>query len=151
MSQRLKRLLLWATLLVATLWPLVQLGLVARYDLNPWKLAGWGMYAAPRLRASLDVRGRGRGTSAAEPVGPVSRRVIVEADRFLQRWRWLRRLAPPDRLGRLVLEEFPDYAAVEIVVSQRTIDPRSGMVVATPYRFTYGRQPAAGGSGSLSR
>lgn len=42
-------------------WPAVHLSLVAAADLNPWKLAGWGMYSVPaRLGAvHVDVRVNG--------------------------------------------------------------------------------------------
>ena len=139
MSAAPKRRVLLAGLVVFTLWPCVQLELVRRYDVSPWKLAGWGMYAAPRLGAVIDVLGRRTGEVTWTPVPGVSRPVIIEADRFLRRWHWLRRLGPPTTLGRLLLAEFPHYAAIEIRVRQRVIDRETGMVVEAPYRFTYER------------
>ena len=42
-----KRKLLAALLLALALWPFAQRALVARFDVNPWKLAGFAMYATP--------------------------------------------------------------------------------------------------------
>ena len=52
---RLKRSLVHVFLLVLAVWPAVHIGLVLRYDVNPWKLAGWGMYSAPQLPAYVRV------------------------------------------------------------------------------------------------
>ena len=47
MSTERKTRLFGIALLVLGLWPAVQIGLVARYDVSPWQLAAWGMYASP--------------------------------------------------------------------------------------------------------
>ena len=44
-----KRRLVIAFLIGFALWPAVHRGLVAAYDVNPWKLAGWAMYARPHF------------------------------------------------------------------------------------------------------
>ena len=38
------------TLVLTTAWPLAQIALVYTHDISPWKLAGWGMYAALACR-----------------------------------------------------------------------------------------------------
>jgi hypothetical protein len=135
-----------------TVWPLVQIGLCFRYDLSPWKLAGWGMYAQPRLGASLDVVGRESPDGAAVALPSVAYDVMAEADRFLQDWRWLRRLVRPDRFAERVFAAFPQYQALEIVVKNHVLDRHTGFIVAEPVRFPYVRQPAvASGTGGSSR
>ena len=52
---RWKRVLLQAGLVAFALWPAVHIGLVKGYDLNPWKLAGWGMYSAPQIPCHVRV------------------------------------------------------------------------------------------------
>ena len=42
-----KRVWVQRALLALTFWPVVQIGLVFTLDVSPWKLGGWGMYAAP--------------------------------------------------------------------------------------------------------
>jgi hypothetical protein len=54
---RIKRHAVLALLIEATLWPAVQISLVRRYGVNPWKLAGWGMYAAPQLPGEVRTLG----------------------------------------------------------------------------------------------
>jgi hypothetical protein len=135
-----------------TVWPLVQIGLCFRYDVSPWKLAGWGMYAQPRLGASLDVVARETPDGAGEPLPPVAYDVMVEADRFLQDWRWLRRLTRPDRFAQVVFDALPKYQALEIVVNNQVLDRGTGLIVTEPVRFAYVRQPAvASGTGGSSR
>jgi hypothetical protein len=135
-----------------TLWPLVQIGLCFRYDVSPWKLAGWGMYAQPRLGASLNVEARTSPDGVAEPLPPVAYDVMVEADRFLQDWRWLRRLVRPDRFAERVFAAFPQYQVLEVVVNNHVLDRDTGFIVTEPVRFPYVRQPAvASGTGGSSR
>jgi len=46
-----KRRLALALLAFVAAWPLVHRALVARFELDPWKHAGFAMYAAPSRRA----------------------------------------------------------------------------------------------------
>jgi hypothetical protein len=152
MGTRMRHWVLGLLMATLTVWPLVQIGLTFRYDLSPWKLAGWGMYAQPRLGASLDVFAREHVDGVAEPLPPVEHGVLVEADRFLQDWRWLRRLVRPDGFARAVFDAFPNYQALQIVVHQQVLDRETGIIVTEPVRFDYVRQPAvASGTGGSSR
>jgi len=152
MATRIRHAALGAVMAALTVWPLVQIGLCFRYDLSPWKLAGWGMYAQPRLGASIDVLARESAGGTAEPLPPVAYHVVAEADRFLQDWRWLRRLVRPDVFARAVFAAFPRYQVLEIVVHQQVLDHDTGIIVTEPNRFTYARQPAvASGTGGSSR
>ena len=40
---RLKQAVVHAALVALTVWPALHIGMVKLYDVNPWKLAGWGM------------------------------------------------------------------------------------------------------------
>mgnify|MGYP001616078877 CR=1 FL=1 len=67
MSAHAKTTVVAGALAALTLWPLVHLWLVARYDVSPWKLAGWGMYSAPRSRSlGMEVFGRPAGDGPLE-------------------------------------------------------------------------------------
>jgi hypothetical protein len=152
MAVRVRHGLVAVLMACLTVWPLVQIGLCFRYGLSPWKLAGWGMYAEPRLGATLDVVARETPDGTAEPLPPVAYGVMAEADRFLQDWRWLRRLVRPDRFAQAVFAAFPKYQALEIVVNHQVLDRSTGFIVAEPVRFAYVRQPAvASGTGGSSR
>ncbi len=91
-----------ALLAFVALWPFVTLWLQARWDVDPWKLMSFGMYAAPGRRPA-DVRlamtvQRGE---AWEPVAEAE--VPAEAAAFLEWRRTLGRLASPAALGRALL------------------------------------------------
>ena len=44
-----------AALVLLALWPVVQHALVRGTEVSPWKLAGWGMYAAPQDNVGVVV------------------------------------------------------------------------------------------------
>jgi hypothetical protein len=93
-----------AGLIVLTVWPVVHLGLVWRYDVNPWKLAGWGMYSAPQLPGEVQVF-----CLTPDVVGRYELRTIQPdlqpALRAFQRSRLgLGRLAGPDGFARALLD-----------------------------------------------
>ena len=117
-------------LLLVTLWPLVHIALQARFDLSPWKLAGWGMYSAPRFGLiGMEIFGRVPGSGAWEQLVDPSPELQGIATAFLERHRWLRRLAPAGDLLSAVRVVRPAWDDVRIVVSYPEIDRRSGMVV----------------------
>jgi hypothetical protein len=127
---RIRARIVYAGLALFTLWPAVHIGLVERYDLSPWKLAGWGMYSTPRFDlAGMEVYGRGSQNEEFEKLTVPTPELREEATRFLERYRWLRRLARPDAFVRLVKEQNPAWREVRVVIYQPTLDRESGMVV----------------------
>ena len=127
-------------LVVFALWPLVHLGLVCRYDVSPWKLGGWGMYTVPRFGLiGMEIHGRPARTAGSTPPtgdgdegwaqltapSPELQRI---ATAFLERHRWLRRLASADELAARVFAEHPDWVELRATVSYPAIDPDSGRV-----------------------
>jgi hypothetical protein len=122
--------IVYAGLAMFTLWPAVHIGLVERYDLSPWKLAGWGMYSAPRFDlAGMEVYGRASESEEFEKLTAPAPELRDEATRFLERYRWLRRLAQPDTFVRLVRERHPQWRDVRVVIYQPSLERDSGMVV----------------------
>lgn len=129
-----------AALVMLTLWPLVHLWLVTRFDISSWKLAGWGMYATPRLRrVGLEIFGLVRDTQARERVTVLPPDVRSEAVAFIERHRFLRRLARPDALGRLMLTAHPEWERVSVVVMWAEVDRTTGMVVMRQLEHEYPR------------
>ena len=87
-----------AALIVALLWPPIQMTLALRSGISSWKLGGWGMYATPRF-AMLGMEVYGRPATGGDEVqlrdpGSVLRN---EATAFLESYRWLHGLAPSSR------------------------------------------------------
>ena len=69
---------------VMTIWPLAHIGLVFAYDVSPWKLAGWGMYSAPRMDSyGMEIYGGPAGPPALEQITAPSEPLRIEANTFL--------------------------------------------------------------------
>jgi len=125
-------------LAVFTVWPFVHMYLVSTYDLSPWKLAGWGMYAAPRPNyRGMEIFGRPTGAPEMEKLGAPSPALSAEAGRFLERFRWLRQLAKPDDLVEAVRAEHPHWDEVRVVVFRSHVEPDTGMVVLKEFAYEY--------------
>ncbi len=62
---RLKRSLVYAGMIGLAVWPALHIALVVEYGVNPWKLAGWGMYSAPQIAPEVRLFGLASGAGAA--------------------------------------------------------------------------------------
>lgn len=146
MTSRSKTTVVGGVLVALTLWPLVHLTLVARYDLSPWKLAGWGMYSAPRARSlGMEVFGKSRSGDRLEHLAAPTAPMRDEASRYLERHRWLRRLVRPTGLAEAVAAAHPEWAEVKIVVFEPDLERTTGMVVMEVLVHRYVRAaPTAG-------
>lgn len=116
-----------ALLIFIALWPVVTLVLQARWSVDPWKLMGFGMYAAPARRLddvqlSLSVR-RGGTWQAIEATV-----VADEAARFILWRRSLGQLVSAEALARAMLEATQaEEARVEVQLLR--LDARTARVV----------------------
>lgn len=130
MPRRAKEWLVYAGLAIFTLWPAVHIALVERYGLSPWKAAGWGMYSAPRFaELGMEVYGRSADGEPLEKLGAPPPELRTAATEFLERRRWLGRLASARSLADTVLEQRPDWQVIRIIVMRPELDASSGMVV----------------------
>jgi len=109
-----KRRVARGLLVFTALWPCVTLWLQARFDVDPWKLMSFGMYAAPGRRpedVQLNVGGQ-------------------EAEAY-RKWRWtLGRLASPEALLRATKGD--------VEVRELRLDAESGRVVWRVETMVYG-------------
>ena len=97
MSRRVAR----ALLVSAAVWPLVALALQHRWDVDPWKLMGFGMYATSARRpADLSVELYARRATVWSPVV-----LAGDLERFKRDRQALGELESVDPLLRRVLEE----------------------------------------------
>lgn len=136
MIMRAKERIVYAGLALFTIWPGVHIWLVKQYGIDPWKLGGWGMYAAPRIKMSgLQVYTRTRGGSGFVYLPELPPEVHPAAGEFLARYRFLRRLVRPDRLCREMMQRDPTIERLRIVVDQPVVDRDSGMVVSEEMTF----------------
>jgi len=134
-----KRIALYVGLLVFTIWPAAQIGLVKRYDVNAWKLAGWGMYSAPQFPGDVRVLCHtpdAVGTYELSTIQPELEPVLLD---FLQHRLGLGRLAAPDEFARALLEFYPAIDGVSIDVLQPVLDRRTGMIVEETSTYSFPR------------
>ena len=132
-----KRQLLGIFLILFTVWPLVQFGLVRHYGVNPWKLMGFAMYSAPgpmdtiRL-VRIDAQGSNHGMNF-QAYSPEEQNAV---DLFRNKRINLGKLHTPDRLADALFEIHPDAAGFVVVVlslrlnpSTATLDPSADSLV----------------------
>lgn len=134
-----KRRLALALLAALALWPLLHRGLVARYDLNPWKLAGFAMYTTPTPPVLVVVL-----HDAGGRLAPLDERGLPEAtrralDRFRSERHALGRLRRPDDLARALFRARPDLPALVVLVQRMRLDPATARMTSTRERFVYTR------------
>jgi len=134
-----KRTTVYAILVAFTLWPLVHIGLVRRYDVNPWKLAGWGMYSAPQLPVWLQLYALTPDSVGVYELQTVQPALQPAVDRFLRLRRGLRQIAVPDALARTMLDHYPAIDGVRIVVVQPFLDRHNGMIEERTTTYEYRR------------
>lgn len=121
-----KRRIVVAFLVAFALWPAVHRALVAGYDVNPWKLAGWAMYARPHFPSRLALRlvedGRER------PVPALDEWEQLLAAEFLERRYSVGRLASPDALVEKLLSRLPEADGVVVEVRTRFFELGSATI-----------------------
>ena len=133
-----KRRIIGIGLVLFALWPLAQWTLVATYDVNPWKLAGWAMYARPSLPPSInlfELRDRG-----VRPLPPETW-TASENERlrdYLARRHVIGRLADVDELARDLLAGHRELSGLVILLTTRSLD-EDAMLRAISERYGYSR------------
>ena len=132
MSAR-KRAWVHGALILFALWPAVHIGLVKRWGVNPWKLAGWGMYAAPQIPAELRIQ------AGALPLEELPAELDTTRYAFLRARLGLGELARPKKLARALLNHDPAIDHVSIEVVQPVLNPRTGLVEERRTTYAYRR------------
>ena len=138
-APRWRRAVATAVVASAALWPLVHRGVVARFDVNPWKLGGLAMYAAvtpPVLVGLFEARPGGYRVIDPRPL-PLWVRQRLEG--FERERHALGDLRRPDDLARAVLEARPDLAELSLLVQRMRLDPSSAAMVSRKVRYRYDR------------
>jgi hypothetical protein len=129
-----------AGLVLLTLWPAVHIYLVKRFDLSPWKLAGWGMYSAPRISMlGMGVYGRRSADTKLEQLLSLSADLRTQANDYLGRYRWLGELSSPESFARAVLARHSEWQELRVVVYRPVLDKTTGMIVMTSLVHDYRR------------
>ena len=134
-----KRRIVAGALLAFALWPALHRGLVASFDINPWKLGAWAMYSAPRFSVGLGVYAREGEELVRLEEDRFGETFRESARRFRGARRNLGRFVLPDELADRVLAAHRVLAAIVIVVQSRSIDHVDAMLVVDHERYVYVR------------
>jgi len=140
LSTERKKRLFGAALILLALWPAVQIGLVLRYDVSPWKLGAWGMYASPQRLPGLKLRGFREGIMVAPFDRPYPKWLQVELKNFQSYRRAMGQLYSPDRLGALILDRRPGLDALRLDVIETHLNKQTAMVEERETRYSYKRE-----------
>ena len=134
---RFKRSVVHTALILFAVWPAVQIGLVKRYDVNPWKLAGWGMYSAPQIPCDVRVFGLTPDTVGIYELKTIQPELQPALEEFLRWRRGLRNLAEPDDLARAVLDYYSAIDGVSILVVQPVLNRHTGKIEEESTTYDY--------------
>ena len=138
-------------LLFVALWPILHRVLVARYELNPWRLGGFAMYSTyvKTIVALAEPTEGGLRPLAEASLDPESLAVL---ERFRQDRSVLGRLRPPHDVARAVFRERPELRRLVVVVQRLALDPESARMVSGRRSIHYDRDvlfSEGGASGEL--
>jgi len=138
LSTERKRTLFGAALLVIGLWPAVQIGLVMRYDVSPWKLGGFAMYATPPARTRVSIfETRGRPKTRFE--GDLPTALAEQRRLYTVRRAILGSLLPPDGLAEAYLQARPDVDHIEVVIQREMLSASTARIERRESRYVYNR------------
>lgn len=130
-----KRQLVILCLAVFTIWPLAHRGLVAWWDVSPWKLFGWAMFCVPSPRyfgVLAEVRANDTvnhpafmdAAAAAEPER-FARTDHIAKHRYLFHRSHLGRLADQRGAARQILDRHPEMGSIAFAVNRAGMERRS--------------------------
>jgi hypothetical protein len=134
-----KRNAVAALLAWVALWPLAQRALVARFEIDPWKLGGFAMYAAPTLPVLVGIFAPEAGRLALLDEATLPAEARARLDRFRVERVALGRLREPRDAARAILAARPELHGVVLVVQRTTLDPRTARTRTSSERFVYDR------------
>lgn len=137
-----KKRLLAVGLVLFAIWPLVQHVLVMRYDVNPWKLAGWAMYCLPTPKPRLWIHTLGpQATEISwETESPELRDAV---GRFGQRlWVFGGLAGTPARVAEMVLADRPEVAGIEVTATRLVFEPTTAVFRTQTRTWTFARDAA---------
>ena len=126
MSGPFRRRVMLAIVVFVLVWPLVHIGLVTRYRLDPWEFFAWSMYAVPAARVQVRVEVERDGeVFPLRAMGDMRRQVRS----FARRRTALGLLAPTESLAREIFAGDSTVDAVIIETREVVLDRKSTLLV----------------------
>lgn len=117
------------------LWPAVHAILVARYEIDPWELFGWSMYARPAARVQILVEvARHEEVEAGKETAYRPLRAMGQTrdniKKFARRRTALGELASTATLAKTLQDEDPTLSELRITTRSIQLDPKTAHLVA---------------------
>lgn len=128
-----------AVVLLAAIWPLCHRLLVASAAINPWKLGGFAMYAAPAPPLVIALYGLRDGQLARIDPAALPLQVRASLQRFEIARHALGELRRPDALAREVLAATPAVSQLSIVVQRTALRPDDARLAVERMQYSYDR------------
>lgn len=122
-----KRRLVIVGLVVFTFWPLVHRALVARYDVNPWKLCGLAMFCVPNPQTEVHVFDGSGALVRSIPRERVTPADLAAVQEFRVHRNLMGRLVSHRSLARTILREHPEIDRVVIRIVTKRVDRETAM------------------------
>jgi hypothetical protein len=138
MSARALERTIAAILLAVAVWPIAHLVLVARFEVDPWELFGWGMYAAPSPQVQIRLEQLYEGRSLVVRPSDATLEALNEFARLRTR---LGRFVSLDATADEVLALEPQMEGVALVLRRWSLDRETARFGYTETRHEYRRQP----------
>ena len=127
-------------LILFTLWPIVHHGLVLKFEINPWKLAGWSMYCMRPAPIEVDVMTAADALPEGWEMG-LPPEVQAAVDQFAYDRRMWGLLEEPDAVAAAVFEAAPELGEVRIRVKDRRLDRKTAHIVQKIDDYDYATVP----------
>jgi hypothetical protein len=125
---------------LAALWPLAHRIVVARFDVNPWKLGGIAMYAAPAPPLLVAVFGLRDGQLVRIQPGTLPMAEQAALRRFEIERHALGELRRPDAVASAILAANPTLAQLSVVVQRTTLNRASAHLDGERMQYSYDRR-----------
>lgn len=136
MSFDAKKKLTAALIAIFLAWPVVHLAAAHVFEINPWKFAGFGMYAVPVPEYTMAVTGY---TSDNRSFTAWPGEVREAGDAFLKRRKNYGRLANPRAMANAAFDAVPAVDRIEIVITHAYLDPKTSRIASESRTYTYKR------------
>jgi hypothetical protein len=145
-----RKIFLSAVVAPPLMWPLAQRLLVARFDVDPWRLGGWGMYSVPGRKYRIDLMvAEPPFSSSASPASSlrtlrrseVSPEFLREFSSWRERRSVLGRLVPLSGIARRFFDTHPAFEVLEIREKTARLEPGTALMreVLSTHRFDRGQ------------
>jgi hypothetical protein len=128
MSATIKKRILLAVLALLAVWPLVHMGLVARYEIDPWRFFGFAMYAVPSSYQYVHEVELRDGREVNIHHSWLDEESLAAHLTLMRKRAVLGKFAEPHELAASLLKARPEMSGLKILVHRDVVSPRTSLV-----------------------